>query len=503
MPLAEVLTRYVVGIEAKLTTIEIDISQGLPGFILIGVPDTVSRGIRARVRSAILNSGYQFPARKITLNFTPNTQPTDANGYDLPIAIAILIASGQIHLTYCRNYEYYAGLSLDGSLTSCRGAISVALAAIDSEHPVIMSNKLLSPELIFKENSIFYAESLQQVCRYLQGETFLPLHTTVDLARSVEYPNITLQTITGLHHAKRALEITASGGHSLLMVGPPGTGKTTLANCLPSLLPDLTHFEKIAIAQIESLSKHCPDWPILRPFRAPHHSITAAGLIGSIHPESPGEITLAHQGVLFLDELSEFDRKTLEALRTPLEQGAILLSRARKQVTYPARFQLVAAMNLPFCYAIPNSESNPPRMAVNKSLDILSAALIDRFQLSVEVLESIEELAPSTIESSETVRKRVILARDIQLRRQGKENARLCSNEVSRYCSLKSEDQDWLKNCINKLYLSHRAYLNVIRVARTIADLNGHPEITRSALQEALSYRYTDRIIQYLTHLYQ
>ncbi|MBT0724898.1 YifB family Mg chelatase-like AAA ATPase [Rosenbergiella sp. S61] len=503
MALAEVLTRYVVGIEATLVTVEIDISQGLPGFILIGLSDSTSRGIRARVRSAIINSGYHFPAKKMTLSLTPDAHFTETNGYDLPIAIAILLASGQVHLAHRGRYEYYAGLSLDGSLTSCKGAISVALAAINSKHPIIVANKLFSPEFSFKEGTVFYAENLQQVCRYLQGEIILSPNWLVESSRSTEYPNIDLQIINGQHHAKRALEIAATGGHSLLMIGPPGSGKTTLANCLPSLLPDLTLEEKIAIAQVENLTKNHIELPLLRPFRAPHHSITAAGLIGSTHPESPGEITLAHQGVLFLDELMEFDKKTLDALRTPLEQGSVLLSRAKKHVTYPAKFQLVAAMNLPFAYAVSELKVNRAKVAMSKSLDILSAALMDRFQLSVEVSAPLERLKSPNNECSRSVKTRVILARDTQLRRQGRENALLCSSDVSRYCSLTSEDWGWLKNCLNKLSLSHRAFLHVLRVARTIADLNGDPEITRPALQEALSYRYTDRIVQYLIQIYQ
>ena len=503
MPLAEVCTRYVVGIHTTPITVEVDISQGLPGFILIGLSDSTARGIRARVRSALLNSGYHYPAKKITLSLTPSPHLSDTAGYDLPIALAILIASGQVQLKRHGHVEFYAGLSLNGSLTGCKGAISAILAAADAKHQIIVAQQLFSPELIFATDTVHYAENLRQVCRYLQGELISTTNTLDKPTVCPESPFVDIQSIVGLYHAKRALEITAAGGHSLLMVGPPGTGKTTLARCLPSLLPELTLEEKIAIAQVENLSKSHLMQPLSRPFRSPHHSITAAGLIGSTHPELPGEITLAHRGILFLDELLEFDKKTLDALRTPLEQGYVLLSRARAKVIYPSSFQLIAATNLPYYYAVSEFKARNIRSTLGKSVEVLSAALIDRFQLSVEVSAPLDGSTSLDNESSLTVKSRICTARTLQSKRQGKENARLNSSEISRYCRLTLEDSDWLQESLQQLSLSHRAFHHILRVARTIADLNGDNEVTKVALQEALSYRYTDRIVKYLTQIYQ
>ncbi|WP_241569656.1 YifB family Mg chelatase-like AAA ATPase [Rosenbergiella collisarenosi] len=503
MAIAKVLTRQHAGLNSTLVTIEIDISQGLPSFTLIGLSSAASRGIRARVRSAIINSGYHFPAKKMTLSLTPDEDVNEGNNYDLPIAIAILIASGQVISRRKEGYEYYSGLSLEGSLSSCKGAISAIIAAIGVNHCIIVPESAYIPELNFNRESIIYAQNLKQVCRYLQGELPVPARHVKPASNTPPLLGNDLQTIAGQYYSKRALEIAAAGGHSLLMIGPPGTGKTSLAFCLPGLLPDLTQQERLELAQVVNLTTGHIDLPLSRPFRAPHHSITAAGLIGSIHPSSLGEITLAHQGVLFLDELLEFNRKTLDALRTPVELGYVALSRAKKHVIYPARFQLVAAMNLPLSYGLSDSRRCRSKYISNKLERSISAALTDRFQLSIEVTAPSKELMQSKGESSLEVRNRVVIARRVQLQRQGMENALLCTNGISRYCAISSDDSNWLCGCLEKLSLSHRAFLHILRIARTIADLQNDTEISRTSLQEALSYRYADRISQYLTQLYE
>ncbi|MBT0727456.1 YifB family Mg chelatase-like AAA ATPase [Rosenbergiella australiborealis] len=503
MALAEVFTRALTGISTLLVTVEIDISKGLPGFTLVGLSDSITRGIRARVRSAIINSGYHFPARKITLSLTPSDCIKEGYGYDLPIAIAVLVASGQVNPLSLSHYEFYGELSLDGTLNGCKGTISALLAAPDSNHHIIVASEFYNPDIAFNQDAIFFADDLKQVCRYIQGDTLLRPHRPdfIKTDATPLYKN-DLETIIGQQHAKRAIEIAAAGGHSLLMGGPPGTGKTTLANCLAGLLPPLTNDEKIAIAEVSNLLSSHLVFPLSRPFRSPHHSITPAGLIGTTQPLSVGEITLAHQGVLFLDELMEFDKKTLEALRTPLEKGSVLLSRAKKQVTYPAKFHLIAAMNFPFVQIHSQTKDQRKKHSIDKSLERLSAALIDRFQLSVEVSSPVEKRLTLKEESGKCVRERVSLARHKQMERQGKENARLCSSEVNFYCPITESDRAWLNNYYEKFLLSPRSVLHIIQVARTITDLNGETTITRHSLQEALSYRYTDRIIHYLTHFY-
>ncbi|MBS0870452.1 YifB family Mg chelatase-like AAA ATPase [Enterobacter ludwigii] len=504
MSLSVVYTRAAIGVKAPLISVEVHLSNGLPGLTVVGLPETTVKEARDRVRSAIINSGYTFPAKKITINLAPADLPKEGGRYDLPIAIALLAASEQLNSSRLGAYEFIGELALTGALRGVPGAISGALEAIRAGRQIIVANENGAEVSLIAERGCLLAGHLQEVCAYLEGQHVLsePEESGDPLAESPD----DLSDIYGQEQGKRALEITAAGGHNLLLIGPPGTGKTMLASRLNGLLPPLNNHEALESAAIFSLVGSVSlqkQWR-RRPFRSPHHSASLAAMVGGGTIPGPGEISLAHNGILFLDELPEFERRVLDALREPIESGEIHISRARAKISYPARFQLVAAMNpSPSGHYQGNHNRSTPEQTL-RYLGKLSGPFLDRFDLSLEIpLPPPGLLSQSSArgESTVEVRERVIAAQARQYMRQHKLNARLDNAEIRQFCPLKTEDSCWLEDTLTRFGLSIRAWQRLIKVARTIADVEKCPDIERRHLQEALSYRAIDRLLLHLQKL--
>jgi magnesium chelatase family protein len=496
MSLAVVFSRAQLGIEAPLVTVEVHLANGLPGLSIVGLPETAVRESKDRVRGALLNSQFDFPARRITINLAPADLPKEGGHFDLPIALGILAASGQVPAEALSLYEFVGELALSGALRPARGVIPMALQCRAAGRELVLPADNAPEAALVEGARIRPAAHLLQVSAHFGGGEPLAVQQAPDLAPDAPHPD--LAEVRGQARARRALEVAAAGGHSLLMVGPPGTGKTLLASRLPGILPQLEEDAAMEAAALASVSRDGFDarhWR-RRPFRAPHHSASAAALVGGGSQPRPGEISLAHQGVLFLDELPEFDRRVLETLREPLETGRIHISRAARQAQFPARFQLVAAMNPCPCgyWGDAGDRCRCSAEQVARYRGRVSGPLLDRIDLQVEVPRiAFDELQGTPGESSATVRARVVAARERQRLRNGSLNADLDNRALDRACVLAAADRALLGQVMERFRLSARSYHRILRVARTIADLDGAAAIGRQHLTEALGYRSLER----------
>ncbi|MCG7917688.1 MAG: YifB family Mg chelatase-like AAA ATPase [Candidatus Thiodiazotropha taylori] len=504
MSLAILYSRAQEGINSPLVTVEVHLANGLPALSIVGLPEMAVRESKDRVRGALINSQFEFPARRITINLAPADLPKEGGRFDLPIALGILAASGQIPKQILDQYEFAGELALSGQLRRVHGILPAALAARDAKRALILAEENAAEAALVEGLTCQPATHLLQVCAHLKGLETLPTQQKALVESTLEQPD--MADVIGQHQAKRALEISAAGAHSLLYIGPPGTGKSMLAARLPGILPPMTEQEALESAAIRSLAQQQPfdasGWN-RRPFRAPHHTASAVALVGGGSHPKPGEISLAHHGVLFLDELPEYDRHVLEVLREPMENGSITISRANRQADYPARFQLLAAMNPCPCGHLGDGSNrcHCTLEQISRYRNRISGPLLDRIDMHVEVPRQPIPIGAtqsnSREEGSGQIQARILAARRRQYERQGKTNQALAGSEIETHIHIDKPGQKLLQKAVDQLGLSMRAYHRIIKVARTIADLEASSAIHTQHLSEAIGYRRLDRRQQY------